>query len=176
MKYIDLSKVVFDPYDVEKNIKLVESFGVQAPKSVIEQFYVDHNRDNTFQELYGELDLNSLHWELVEVPTNLFCQIGENASYADYLEEVSEDASQYKWAGDSVIDCRHEVLSHWKQYGSWLTPPILIDGSVIGKLLNTPHLVEGHSRVGCLLGINKYKIIPSAPTHKIYWGTLRKGT
>ena len=176
MKYIDLSNIVFDPYDIENNIKLVENLGVQAPRSVIEQFYIDHNRDSTFQELYGDLDLSLLEWELIEAPTELFFQIGHNASYADFLEEMSEDASHYESNGDSVIDCRPEVLSHWKEFGSWLTPPILIDGNVIGKRAKTPHLVEGHSRVGCLLGINKYKIIHSASIHKIYWGTLRKST
>ncbi|MBE4489949.1 hypothetical protein [Vibrio parahaemolyticus] len=176
MKYKDLSKIALDPYITDKSIDLLKQRGVSAPDSVIEQFYIDHNANSRFLTLYGDLSLPDLKWELVDFDTTKFLQIGSNASFPDFLEEVSEDASHFHDIGEAVIDCREEVLNHWKKHGTWLTPPIFLDANVLGGKSGIPHLVEGHSRVGCLLGIQKYKIIPLADRHKVYWGSIRKGT
>ncbi|AUI88891.1 hypothetical protein BS333_21185 (plasmid) [Vibrio azureus] len=176
MKYKDLSRVVLDPYSTEKSIELLKLHGVSAPDSVIEQFYIEHNDNSSFLGLYGDLSLPDLKWDLVDFDTSKFLQIGSNASFPDFLEEVSEDASHFHCVGEDVIDCREVVLNHWKKHGTWLTPPIFIDANVLGGKDGIPHLVEGHSRVGCLLGIQKYRIIPLAERHKVYWGSLRKGS
>ncbi|MCG7535040.1 hypothetical protein [Pseudoalteromonas sp. OOF1S-7] len=175
MKYRDLSKIALDPDSTDKSIELLRQHGVSAPDSVIEQFYIDHNANSRFLALYGDLSLSDLKWELVELDTTRFLQIGSNASFPDFLEEVSEDASHFHDVGEAVIDCREEVLNHWKKHGTWLTPPILLDAKVLGGKSGMPHLVEGHSRVGCLLGIQKYRIIPLADRHKVYWGSIQKG-
>ncbi|SMY35397.1 hypothetical protein [Photobacterium andalusiense] len=176
MKYKDLSKIVLDLYSTAKSINLLKQHGVSAPDSVIEQFYIDHNSESCFLALYGDLSLPDLKWELVDFDTTKFLQIGSNASFPDFLEEESERASHFHDVGEAVIDCREEVLNHWKKHGTWLTPPIFLDANVLGGKSGIPHLVEGHSRVGCLLGIQKYKIIPLADRHKVYWGSIRKGT
>ncbi|HIF9075596.1 TPA: hypothetical protein ACX6NV_000421 [Photobacterium damselae] len=176
MKYKDLSKIVLDPNSTDKSIDLLKQRGVSAPDSVIEQFYIDHNANSRFLALYGDLSLPDLKWELVDLDTTKFLQIGSNASFPDFLVEVSEDASNFHDVGDAVIDCREEVLNYWKKHGTWLTPPIFLDANVLDGKSGIPHLVEGHSRVGCLLGIQKYKIIPLADRHKVYWGSIRKGT
>ncbi|MEZ8082414.1 hypothetical protein [Enterovibrio norvegicus] len=177
MKYKDLSKILLDPHNIEKNIDLLKRLHeVNAPDSVIEQFYIDHNANSRFLDLYGALSLHDLKWELVEFDTTRFLQIGSNASFPDFLDEVSEDASYFEEVGEDVIDCRESVLNHWKTHGTWLTPPIFLDANVLGGKSSIPHLVEGHSRVGCLLGIQKYRIIPLADKHKVYWGYIHKDT
>lgn len=176
MKYKDLSKITLDSYNTERSIELLKQYGVSAPDSVIEQFYIDHNADSRFLALYGDLSLSDLKWELVDFDTTNFLRIGNNASFPNFLEEVSEDASRFEEVGEAVIDCREVVRNHWKKHGTWLTPPIFLDANVLGGKPCIPHLVEGHSRVGCLLGIKKYRIIPLADRHKVYWGSTRKGT
>ena len=176
MKYRDLSKIKLDPFDRDKNLETVKQIGIEAPDSVIEQFYLDHNQNSRFLSLYGDLELDELRWELIDLETSEFLKIGNNASFAEFLEEVSEDASHYEQVGESVIDCRPKVLNHWKLNGTWLMPPIFLDCSLLGGVSNMPHLVEGHTRVGCLLGLNKYRIIPIAAKHQVYWGSLQKGT
>lgn len=174
LKYRDLSKIKLDPYDLDKNLEIIKQIGVEAPDSVIEQFYLDHNQNSRFLTLYGDLDLNELRWELIELEVSEFYKIGSNASFAEFLAEVSESIFYYEQLGDSVIDCRPKILNHWKLNGTWLVPPILIDCSLLGGVPNMPHLVEGHTRVGCLLGLDKYRIIPIAKKHQVYWGFVTK--
>jgi hypothetical protein len=175
MKYSDLLQINFDWWDKTGNIqKLKKEFSINAPDSVIEQFYLDHSNKVEFIELYGDFDITKIIWKLKDFPTAFFEKIGNNATFPDFLNEKAQDASHYSKHGDWMIDGRENVVCQWKKIGTWLTPPILIDRNLLGEELGTPHLVEGHSRVGCLLGINKYKIIPLSSHHKAYWGTLKQ--
>jgi hypothetical protein len=176
LKYQDLSKIALDPYSTKMSIELLKLHGVSAPDSVIEQFYIDHNSINRFLELYGDLSLHELKWELVEFDTTKFLKIGRKASFPDFLKEVSEDASHFEEVGEAVIDCREVVLNYWKRHGTWLSPPIFLDANVLGGKSCMPHLVEGHSRVVCLLGIQKYGIIALADKHKVYCAFVHKST
>lgn len=174
LKFSDLKNINFQRFEAESSIKLLQNeYGIDAPKSVIEQFYIDHSDKFQFQKLYGAIDLNSIEWQLLEIPTSKMLNLGRSATHPDFILEVSEDASHYNEVGDSAIDCRKDVLEHWKQYGTWITPPIFIKGEVLGKPEIDLHLVEGHNRVGCLCGLTNYQIIEVAKVHKVYLGKLK---
>ncbi|WP_298941281.1 hypothetical protein [uncultured Psychromonas sp.] len=174
MKFSDLQNIDFINFETEKSVKkLQDEYKIEAPKSVIEQFYVDHSDKFQFQELYGAIDLNLIEWELLEIPASKILNLGSSATHPDFILEVAEDASHYDEIGDAAIDCREDVLDHWKQFGTWVTPPIFIKGEIIGKPEIELHLVEGHTRVGCLYGLTKYKIIDVSKTHKVYLGKLK---
>lgn len=174
LKFSDLKNINFPTFETESSIKRLQNeYKVDVPESVIEQFYIDHSDKHEFQKLYGAIDLNSIEWQLVEIPTNKILNLGSAATHPDYIFEVSEDASHYDEIGDSAIDCREDVLEHWKQHGTWMTPPIFIKGEVLGKPEIDLHLVEGHTRVGCLCGLKNYQVIDVAKVHKVYLGKLK---
>jgi hypothetical protein len=174
MNFCDLQCIDFTRYDVESSVKkLKNEYKIDAPDSVVEQFYIDHSDKTKFQELYGSIDLHTIEWQLIEIVTSEIINIGRSATYPDYIIDVSEDASHYEEVGDSVIDCRKYVLEHWQKFGTWITPPIFIKGNVIGRSEVGLHLVEGHTRVGCLYGLTKYKIIDVAEKHQIYLGIFK---
>ena len=172
VKYIELHKISFDEWYLEKNIDLLkERYSVDAPDSVIEQFYLDHNNDDMFKSLYGDLDILKLKWSLIDVETERFLQIDKAASYPDFLEETSEDASHFDERGEKAIAHINEDLEYWKTYGSWSVPPIFINGHMLSNPTTDFHLVEGHIRVGSLRGINKYKLLKITKMHKVYFGS-----
>ena len=174
VKFSDLKKVNFLNDETESSIKrLKNEYGIDAPESVIEQFYIDHSDKFQYQKLYGEINLYSIEWQLVEIPTCKMLNLGRSATHPDFLLETSEDASNYDEVGDSAIDCREDVLEQWKLHGTWITPPIFINGEILGKPEIDLHLVEGHTRVGCLCGLTKYHVFHVAEVHKVYLGKLK---
>jgi glutaredoxin-related protein len=177
LKFSDLQNLNFLELETESSINRLQSeYGIDAPKSVIEQFYIDHSNNFQFQELYGLIDLNLIEWQLVEVPIKKMLNLGRSATHPDFILEVSEDVSYYDEVGDSAIDCREDVIEHWKHYGTWTTPPIFIKGELLGKPEIELHLVEGHTRVGCLCGLTNHQVMRVAKVHEVYLGKLKSIT
>jgi hypothetical protein len=175
VQFRDLEEIEFVWYQPEKSIKkLQDEYSIHAPELVIQQFYIDHRDKDEFIELYGDLDLHQLEWSLTFIPVTELIRLRDSATYPKYIEEVSEHASMYAKWGDKAIDGREEVSNYWKKNGTWMTPPIFIDGRILNKPTTSLHLVEGHTRVGCLQGLAKYKVIDIATEHQVYFGQYKK--
>ncbi|EAA2924725.1 hypothetical protein KAO04_003888, partial [Salmonella enterica subsp. enterica serovar Enteritidis] len=112
------------------------------------------------------LNLKSLKWDLVRLKTAEFTKFGRNATYPDYMLEISED---FNACGSKFcIDAREEVANHWLKFGTWAEPPMFIERSLIIPGESGLHLMEGHTRLGTLLGAIKYKFVQLADTHELY--------
>lgn len=173
MLYKELKEIDFLSSEREESIKrLKNEFKLDAPKLVIEQFYLDHHKNYSFLELYGTVDLQTIQWNLIKVSTEKILAIDEEATYPNYVKEVSQNILLYNELGDSVIDIRNEVVQSWKNDGTWIIPPIFLDGSKLKQQTKKLHLVEGHTRVGNLKGIFQNKIFDLAKLHKIYYGSI----
>ena len=171
MLFKELKNIRFVWSEPEKSIKKLKSkYNINAPDLVIKQFYFDHHDKEEFNDLYGDLNLHQIKWTTLSVETEELINIGDSATFPDFVKEVSEDASYYEIRGDSAIHVRKEVSKYWKNYGTWMTPPVFINGEILKKPSNKLHLVEGHMRLGCLTGISKYKIIKLSKKHKIFYG------
>lgn len=171
MKYIDLHNIALQEGQLKQNINLLKNnYSIKAPNSVIEQFYIDHNDDGVFKELYGDLDILKMNWSLIEVGTEKFLQINKAASYPNFLKETSQDASRFKEEGEYAIARIERDVAYWKKNGTWSVPPIFIDGHILKNPTTEFHLVEGHTRVGSLIGNTKQKLVRVASKHKVYFG------
>ncbi|PQJ87522.1 hypothetical protein BTO23_15565 [Aliivibrio sifiae] len=134
-----------------------------TPLDVIEQFYSDHGRNSQFQEQYENIDISKLKWELVELSyddiahTSIFSEF-ENWSTTCKMksERVSIDND---W---NFIGHNRATVQHWKGNSTWLRSPIMF----LSK--SNYHLVEGHSRYGCLTGLVNSGIISSKKTHQVW--------
>ena len=134
-----------------------------TPKDVLEQFYQDHGRKDQFQEQYSELDISNLNWELISVT---FDEISCTTIFPDFQEWVN--TCYIKSCGVSIdSDWKHightkQTVTYWKQYHTWRRSPLFLELDC--KL----HLVEGHSRFGCLKGLVSKGLIPKNKTHKVW--------
>jgi hypothetical protein len=90
--------------------------------------------------------------------------ISDHASYPRYLHKVAND---YR-GRDGIIDLRPEVAEHWRKNGTWLEPPFFLDRALLKPNSNGLHLIEGHTRVGTLLGAMKYQFVKVAKLHTIF--------
>ncbi|MFB5640585.1 hypothetical protein ACEZEZ_02285 [Kluyvera ascorbata] len=173
MLYSDLSKIFGpDPFDKEEQgiAILRDKYGIEAPEQIFKQIYCGLCNDSGFRNLYGHLDIKSLKWDLIDLHSSEFARIGMNATYPDYMHEVSED---YNCGDNFRIDGREKVTEHWLKFGTWDEPPMFIDRSLVSPGQTGLHLMEGHTRLGTLLGAMKYGFVELADTHQIYLATRK---
>ena len=67
--------------------------------------------------------------------------------YQHALDEARDRATQF-----GIVDQREEVISHWKEARSWIPPPVVIGGDLLGGGSGYELLV-GYTRFGNLLGM-----------------------
>ena len=172
MKYRELKDAEIERDNLVEAIRaLSKDYSITAPDSVMEQFYIDHSASEEFINMYGHIDLSKIVWSIIEVGVDELRSIDDNATYPDYLAEVSEDASNFESMGEKVISVVPSVRAFWKNHGTWNTPPVFISGTLLNQKSSAKyHLVEGHTRVGCLIGLSKYKVINLANKHLVYYG------
>ena len=176
MLYRDLYKIFgYDPlYKEEEGIKILrEQYGISAPYCVFQEIYCGLSNDPEFQRLYGHIEIDKLEWRLIALKNDDFITLGRNATYPCHMLEVSEDYPLYKNGNEFPIDLREDVAAHWRKYGTWKEPPMLIERSLICPNESGLHLMEGHTRVGTLLGAIKYGFVSLAETHQVYLASIK---
>ncbi|NLS56382.1 hypothetical protein [Hafnia alvei] len=177
MLYRDLYKIFGDDplYKEDEGIKILrEQYGISAPDCVFQQIYCGLTNNSEFQKLYGHIEIDNLEWRLVDLHNDDFVTLGRNATCPDYMLEVSEDYPLYIKNGDEFpIDVREDVSAHWRKYGTWKEPPMFIERSLISPNESGLHLMEGHTRVGTLLGAIKYGFVSLAETHRVYLASIK---
>lgn len=171
MLYKELNHVDFIRYEHINSIqKLKDEFHINAPASVMSQFYLDHSDKSSFLELYGDINLYTIKWKLIDIQIDELLSVVDAATYPEFVEEVANTISYNKERNNMFIDVRDDVVQYWEKYGTWKTPPIFLDGTILKTPTTKLHLVEGHTRLGNLKGIFKEGLLKLANFHKIYYG------
>ena len=80
------------------------------------------------------------------------------------LDEARERAAQF-----GIRDDRPKVLEHWHDAGSWLAPPVMVSGEVLGTNIGYELLV-GVTRLGNLLGALDRQDVAEGQTHLVWTG------
>jgi hypothetical protein len=80
------------------------------------------------------------------------------------LDEARDHAVCY-----GIVDEREEVVSHWKEAKSWVVPPIVVSGDLLGGGAGFELLV-GYTRLGNLLGMLDRQEVKEAQKHLVWIG------
>lgn len=144
-----------------------------TPDAVLRDVYSDHGRKAEFQTQYGRIAIDALEWNLVNYKAK---QIIQCTAYSLFelgrLIPVSRWIDNFGSKGWSCIDTRQEVVEQWKLKQTWLSPPYLLQGKILGKKSDL-HLVEGHTRLGILKGLVNQGLVEEESLHMIWYGRLR---
>jgi hypothetical protein len=134
-----------------------------TPIDVLEQFYRDHGRNYQFQEQYAELEIHNLNWELINLS---FDEMSSASIFPDFqgwadtcYSKSCRVSIDLNW---KLIGHTEQTVNHWEHNHTWKRSPIFLE--LDSKL----HLVEGHSRFGCLKGLVSNELIPNNKTHKVW--------
>lgn len=127
----------------------VRALQLPMPDDVLEQFVLDHGLDGEFQREYAELDLYGLSWKLVD----LSCAeiVGSWSKFEDCVTETAANVKKQYTDKPRPPFFRPEDWDSWISAGTWLRAPIFLDSVIDGR--PPLHLVEGHTRVGRLTGL-----------------------
>lgn len=147
----------------------LRALGLEIPDDVLEQFLSDHGLNGEFQEQYGHLNLVQITWEKRMLTAQELIEVTVYEGFQRWTQSVAQRPRQFQSEGWKCIDSRAEVVSYWEINRTWIRPPILMDGSLLGRP-NKLHLVEGHTRIGILRGLVNAGVVAKDSQHEVWLG------
>jgi hypothetical protein len=143
--------------------------GLGWPELVVQQFLFDHGMKDEFLRQYGHLDLETLRWDTRDLVADEFVGL---SVFEDFEPWVEASAALHE---SRVTQRPTDQRLAWIRQGTWIVAPVLIDGSLLAPPRSSLHLVEGHTRVGILLGRVAAGAADPDRTHEVFVGRLDIG-
>lgn len=143
---------------------------IQWPSAVIEQFLFDHGCNHHFVEQYGHLDLEHIEWTLKSITASELSKSTYHEDLGERLTSVAEHPHDTlrMYRSPELISRRGEP---WNR--TWAVPPVLLSGELRDPPQAELHLVEGHTRMGVLIGLLRLGEVEPTSEHLAYVGSRR---
>jgi len=141
-----------------------ESEGLECPLEVFTQLFHEDAGNAEFAVIVRAVDWGRVRWELQEFSGIAFRQVRVDRGFQYAVDEARERTAQF-----GIRDDREEVVNHWRDQGSWFTPPVMVAGEVLASNVEYEMLV-GYTRLGNLLGLLDREEVPQAQKHLIWVG------
>lgn len=170
MIFSDLLSIDYDEGSNVIDRQLLALLLPDTPEEV-RNVYAEHGRKDQFQSQYGALDIAKLSWSLVDITAADVRTVSINPNFSNWVGAVADRVSDFANLGWACIDTRKDVVNYWTSNETWLFPPVLLDGRLLGKGGGL-HLMEGHTRVGVLCGLVNHQIVKGSSMHKIWRGSF----
>ena len=170
MRFSDLLQMPFNPESDTVDLRAILSALPDTPEEVARQVYSDHGRKEDFQSAYGRLEISAIEWKQVERPAAEICSASALPSFRQWFVNVGHRVERFEAEGWACIDVRRPVVSHWAEHATWVVPPVLILGDLMGS--TGLHLIEGHTRVGILAGLVRRRILSKNSGHVVWLGAM----
>lgn len=133
--------------------------GYKIPLMVIEQWIYPHYYNHHTVNNYGWIDFRYASFFKVKLLMEDIRKLNVIKDYQSYVK----NRSNYPSIED--FSCVEKDKRHWKNYSTWRVPPIAIDITTLSNIpsysdLPEPfQLVEGHTRLGYLLALEKMDML-----------------
>ena len=138
--------------------------GFDCPLDVFEQLFHDHHVDEDFGHRVRFVDWGTVRWDEAELSGVALRRVAAPSDYQYAVDEARARSAQ-----QGVQDEREEVMSSWRDDGTWMRAPVLVAGDVLNNSLSSEILV-GFTRLGNLLGLLDRREIPEAARHRTWVG------
>jgi hypothetical protein len=140
------------------------AMGLRCPFDVFEQLFHEHYGDPQLQSLLRGVNWRAVCWEEASLPGEAFMQLAIPRAFQLAVEEArAQTAISGFW------DFRTDVMRSWREEGTWVRPPILVEGA----LLHCPAALEalvGWTRIGDLLGMMERGEVYEEYVHRVWMG------
>jgi hypothetical protein len=167
-------------YDVDAVVhwQRCDAEGLQCPREVFTQvFHAEENVADTesadempsgpnllsLDSLRG-VDWGRVTWELTEMSGIALRHIRVDREFQHALDDARDQATQF-----GIVDEREEVVTHWKEAKSWVVPPVVVSGDLLGGGAGFQLLV-GYTRLGNLLGMLDRQEVTEIQKHLVWVG------
>ena len=161
-------KAIEEKYEpvADEHWKVCELFGLKCPFDVFEQLFHDHQRDVDFAIPLVGIDWGRVSWREVSLSGVKLRQVATPRGY-----QYAVDEARTRTREEGIQDERAEVVASWRDEGTWMRSPLLVEGDVIGSVLEYELLV-GFTRLGNLLGLLDRGEIAEYATHRVWTGGI----
>ncbi|WP_299823655.1 hypothetical protein [uncultured Pontibacter sp.] len=163
---------IIEPFEeYYSRIKLKKEYA-HIPEEVFRQWIHPHHRQPHTIRNYSWLDFKNVEFELCEWPYEMLEDINVIKDFQPLV---------FKRGGYTTINdfyCTDIDKEYWKSYGTWRTPPIILEVAPLHSIkplwseMEPPYqLVEGHQRFGYLKSmkfISNSGQLKLADKHKIF--------
>ena len=156
-------------YDADSAVhwQRCEAEGLQCPSEVFAQLFHVDAADAGLAAIVRAVDWGRIHWELSELSGIALRRVSVDRQYQHALDDARDKATRF-----GIVDDRVEVVEHWSSVHSWLMPPVIVAGEVLGTNIGYELLV-GCTRLGNLLGLLDREEIPEVARHLVWVGNVR---
>jgi hypothetical protein len=152
-----------------------EAEGLRCPQEVFTQLFHAEQVSADGEEKSGgpllsdlkavtSIDWGRVSWELQEFSGIALRHMRVDREYQYALDEARTQATQF-----GIVDEREEVVSHWKEAKSWVVPPVVVSGELLGGGAGFELLV-GYTRLGNLLGMLDREEVKETQKHLVWVG------
>lgn len=141
-----------------------EAEGLSCPQKVFTQLFHEEATNADFAVIVRSVDWGKVTWELQEFSGVALRQVRVDRGFQYAVDEARERTAQF-----GIADDREEVIQNWVDAESWIVPPVMVGGNVIGSNVGYELLV-GYTRLGNLLGLLDREEIAEAKRHLVWIG------
>jgi hypothetical protein len=141
-----------------------EAEGLQCPQEVFAQLFHEEAHNENFAVIVRAVDWGRAKWELEEMSGVAHRHLRVHRGYQHALDEARDRATQF-----GIVDEREEVVSHWRDAKSWVVPPVVVGGDLLGGGAGFELLV-GYTRLGNLLGMLDREEVRETQKHLVWVG------
>jgi len=146
-----------------------ESEGLQCPQEVFTQLFHEEANNDDFAAIVRAVDWGRVRWELEEFSGIALRHVRVDRGYQHALDEARDRAAQF-----GIVDERQEVVDHWRDAKSWIVPPVIVAGDLLGGGSGFELLV-GCTRLGNLVGLLDREEVPEVKKHVVWVGKRMEG-
>jgi len=139
-----------------------EAEGLQSPQEVFTQFFHEEANNEDFAVVVRSIDWGRVRWELQEMSGVALRHLRVDRGYQHALDEARDRATQF-----GIVDEREEVVNHWRDAKSWVVPPVVVSGDLMGGGAGFQLLV-GYTRLGNLLGMLDSEEVRESEKHLVW--------
>jgi hypothetical protein len=141
-----------------------EAEGLQCPQEVFTQLFQEEANSEDFAVLVRSIDWGRVNWELQEFSGVALRNVRVDRAFQHALDEARGQATRF-----GIVDEREEVANHWRDAKSWVVPPVVVSGDLLGGGSGYEVLV-GYTRLGNLLGMLDREDVKEAQKHLVWVG------
>jgi hypothetical protein len=153
-------------YDADADLHRLrcEAEGLRCPLEVFSQLFREEDNNEDFLVTVRTIDWGGVRWEQRELSGVALRRVRVPESRAESSGEARDMATQY-----GIVDNREEVSRHWRDAKTWLVPPIVVSGDLLGGGAGFELLI-GNTRLGNLLGLLDREEVAEAQGHLVWVG------
>ena len=140
--------------------------GLDCPFEVFSQLFHEHVGTEAVPALTAGLDWTQVKWSEAALSGDELRQV-----HIDRHFERAVDEAAAATVAAGLTDARASVVEAWRRQRTWIVPPILVAGAVIGNPCRYALLV-GNTRLGNLFGLLERGEVAGSRRHRVWIGRL----